>query len=73
MARYTGASCKLCRRESQNFSLREKGAIPINVLLTEDHMLRECTASSGKRFRNTESSFVKNKRRNVSMEYWKPV
>ena len=32
MARYTGASCKLCRREGQSFSERRR-CYTINVLL----------------------------------------
>lgn len=41
MARYIGASCKICRREGENFFLKGSNAQVINVSLTKEDMLRE--------------------------------
>ena len=51
MARYTDASCRLCRRKEKNFSLKVKGVTQTNVLFPGELMLPANKAAKEKNIR----------------------
>lgn len=54
MARYTGATCKLCRREGMKLFLNGIDVIQINVLSLEEVMHQDNTEQAERNYLTTE-------------------
>lgn len=71
MARYTGASCKQCRREGQKLFLKGERCYSNKCSVDKRPYAPGMHRQQRKNYRNMVSSFVKNRRLNVFMGCWK--
>ena len=71
MARYTGAVCRLCRREGQKLFLKGERCYSAKCAIARREYAPGSMVREERKPPNTACSFVRSRRQDVTTEFWK--